>query len=239
MLQKTGYILILVALVWLGAISVLQAADSENNEKNASAEEKTTAEDDNKETKKEEKMTDSKLEPGTYAIFETSLGNFTVKLYTEKTPETAQNFIDLTQGKKEYADPETGKMTKGRLYDGRKIFRVIKGFMFQTGSPNDTNRYNPGFTIKDEIRDDLKFDRPGLLAMANIGRPNTSGCQFFVTLAPAEYLNGGYTIFGEVVDGMDTVNKIGDVPVKMGGEATPSLPVDMPVIKKVEIKKVD
>jgi peptidyl-prolyl cis-trans isomerase A (cyclophilin A) len=189
-------------------------------------------------TEKEKSMT-ADLTKGSYAHFATSMGEFTVKLYADRTPGTVKNFIDLTEGNKEYSDPATGKMTKGRLYDKRKIFRVIKGFMFQTGSPNDTNRYSPGFTIKDEIHADLRFDRAGLLAMANIGRPNSSGCQFFVTLAPAAFLDGQYTIFGEVVKGMDTVKKIGDVPVMRGDEPSPSLPIDMPVIDKVTILVVE
>lgn len=196
---------------------------------------------DLKPEKEKAPMTDTtNLKAGVYARFTTSLGNFTAQLFTEKAPQTTDNFIALTEGQKEFKDPETGNMIKGRFYDNRKIFRVIDGFMFQTGAASDSNTYQSGFTIPDEIVPELKFDKAGILAMANTGRPNSGSCQFFVTLGATPHLTGGYTIFGEVVEGMDTVEKIGKVPVKrnpMGGE--PSLPEDMPVIEKVEILRVE
>lgn len=178
------------------------------------------------------------LDPGLYAVFSTSHGDFTARLFEDRTPLTVRNFVQLTQGEKGFRDPETGEMVQRRLYDNRKIFRIIKGFMFQTGSADDTNRYQSGFTIPDEIVDDLKFDRPGLLAMANTGRPDSGSCQFFVTFGPTPMLNGGYTIFGEVVEGMETLGRIEAVPVKRGSERTPSLPIEMPVIEKVEILRL-
>ncbi|HBF35520.1 TPA: peptidylprolyl isomerase [Candidatus Sumerlaeota bacterium] len=181
------------------------------------------------------------LSKGVYALFETSLGNFTAQLFLDKTPQTAQNFIDLAEGKKEHADPETGKMVATRLFDGRKIFRILDGFMFQTGSANDTNMYRAGFSVPDEICRDLTFTKAGLLAMANAG-PNTASCQFFVTLGEAAFLNGGYTIFGEVVQGLDVVQKIGKVPTKVSPQNPrdgASLPVEMPVITKVAIQTVE
>lgn len=169
----------------------------------------------------------------TYAHFKTSLGEFKVLLYTDKTPATAKNFIDLAQGKKAHMDPATSKMVETPMYDGREIFRVIKGFMFQTGSANDTGAYSAGFNIPDEFPPGLKFDRPGLLAMANAG-PGTGSSQFFITFAPTPWLDNRHTIFGEVVEGMDTIRKIENVPVQGSGRER-SLPVEKPVIEKVTI----
>ena len=101
-------------------------------------------------------------------------------------------------------------MTKP-LYNNITFHRVIPNFMIQTGDPTATGAHDCGFTIKDEIVPSLKFDRPGRLGMANIGRPNTGGCQFFITEAPYPSLDppsGRYTIFGQVVDGQDLVAKI-------------------------------
>ena len=84
--------------------------------------------------------------------------------------------------------------------------------MIQTGDPTATGSHDCGFTIKDEIVPSLKFDQPGRLGMANIGSLNTGGCQFFVTAVPYPSLNGGYTVFGQVVEGQDIVNKIDNVP---------------------------
>lgn len=171
----------------------------------------------------------------TLAHFQTSLGDFTAKIFVDETPIAAKNFIDLAEGTKAWNDPATGSKTTAPLYNGRKIFRVMRGFMFQTGSANDTGSYDVGYTIPDEIRPDLRFDRAGRLAMANRG-PNTSGCQFFVTFGKASHLSGGYTIFGEVIDGMETIRKIEAVEVRVAPQGEQSMPVDMPVIHRVTIQ---
>lgn len=173
-----------------------------------------------------------------YAVFETSLGNFKARLFHERAPITVENFIDLAEGKKAWRDPKTGKMVEKPLYDGRKIFRVIEGFMFQTGSANDTGAYDAGFEIEDEFHPDLTFDKPGLLAMANRG-PNTGSCQFFVTFSGrgAQHLTGRHPIFGEVVDGMETIRAIEKTEVGTSGFGERSTPVNMPVIEKVTIER--
>ncbi|MBN1867045.1 peptidylprolyl isomerase [Candidatus Sumerlaeota bacterium] len=170
-----------------------------------------------------------------FAVFDTSLGTFTTLLYTEKMPITTQNFIDLVEGNKEFMDPATGQMVKRRFYDGRKIFRVIQGFMFQTGAASDNNRYSSGYSIPDEFHPSLRYDKPGLLAMANAG-PNTGSTQFFLTFSGpgCAHLQGKHPIFGEVVEGMEVVRKIEAVPV---GGREGSAPLDPPVIDKVTIKR--
>lgn len=151
-------------------------------------------------------------EPGLYARFETTMGNITVRLYEAEAPVTVKNFVALAEGKKAWKDPKTGQQVSRPLYDGVTFHRVIPGFMIQGGDPTGVGNYSPGFTIPDEFNASLKFDQPGRLAMANIGQKNSGDCQFFITLAPTPHLNNMHTIFGQVVDGLDVVQKIGGVP---------------------------
>lgn len=118
-------------------------------------------------------------------------GEFTVQLYPDKAPLAVNNFVFLA---------------RDGYYDGVTFHRVIQGFMAQGGDPTGTGMGGPGYQFKNEDND-LKFDKAGVVAMANAGR-DTNGSQFFITFGPAEYLNGGYTIFGQVVGGMDVVNNI-------------------------------
>jgi cyclophilin family peptidyl-prolyl cis-trans isomerase len=173
------------------------------------------------------------LEPGLYAIFNTSMGSFTAKLFETETPVTVRNFSALARGTKPWKDPKTGAMVAKPLYNNITFHRVIKNFMIQTGDPTATGSHDCGFTIKDEIVPSLKFDQPGRLGMANIGSPNTGGCQFFVTTVPYPSLNGGYTVFGQVVDGQDIVNKIDSVPTNRDDK--PITPVKL---VSVTIKRV-
>jgi peptidyl-prolyl cis-trans isomerase A (cyclophilin A) len=173
---------------------------------------------------------EKKLMPGIYAHFETTEGNFTIKLFEKEAPKTVANFVGLAEGT---IDTITGRPGKSKpYYDGLTFHRIIKGFMAQGGDPTGTGTGGPGYRFADEIDPKLKFTKAGILAMANAG-PNTNGSQFFITLAPTEWLNGKHTIFGEVVDGMDVVNKIG--LVKTGPGDKPLTPV---VMKKVTIERV-
>ncbi len=151
-------------------------------------------------------------EPGLYAIFRTSMGEITAQLFEKETPVTVRNFSALARGIKPWKDPKTGQMVKRPLYNNITFHRVIPNFMIQTGDPTGTGSADCGFTVKDEIVPTLKFDRPGRLAMANIGSPNTGACQFFITEVAYPSLNGDYTLFGQVVEGQDVVNKIAHVP---------------------------
>lgn len=146
-------------------------------------------------------------------IMKTSKGNIELELFKDKAPITVDNFLKL--------------MNEG-FYKNIKFHRVIENFMIQTGDPstrgvegkdfvydpyNNPNKLpiagtgGPGYTFKDEFSSDLKFDRPGRLAMANSG-PNTNGSQIFITHVPTDWLNGKHTIFGQVISGQEVVNSI-------------------------------
>jgi peptidyl-prolyl cis-trans isomerase A (cyclophilin A) len=170
------------------------------------------------------------LTPGTYARFVTSEGEFTVRLFEDRAPKTVDNFVGLAEGTK---DPATGKPGQAKpFYNGLIFHRIIEGFMIQGGDPEGTGRGGPGYTFADEFDPKLKFDRLGLLAMANRG-PNTNGSQFFITLAATDWLNGKHTIFGEVVEGLDIIRKIGSVKTASGDR-----PVTPVVVKNVTIQRV-
>ncbi len=142
-----------------------------------------------------------------YATFQTSAGDIVIKLLPERAPKTVENFVALVEGTKEWTDPNTNQKVTRPLYDGTVFHRVIPEFMIQGGDPLGTGYGGPGFRFADEIGPDNKFDKPGLLAMANAGA-NTNGSQFFITEVPTPHLNRGHTIFGEVVKGFELVPKI-------------------------------
>ncbi len=150
--------------------------------------------------------------PGTYAKFETTEGNIICRLFERDAPKTVVNFVELAEGQREWTHPSTGEKSKDRLYDGTIFHRVIPNFMIQGGDPQGTGTGGPGYRFEDETRGSPhKFDKPGKLAMANAG-PHTNGSQFFITVAPTAWLTGKHTIFGEVVEGQDVVDKITKVP---------------------------
>jgi cyclophilin family peptidyl-prolyl cis-trans isomerase len=123
---------------------------------------------------------------------ETTKGPIKVKLMPDVAPAHVTNTIYLV---------------RSGFYDGLKFHRVIQGFMAQGGCPLGNGRGNPGFSYDGEFSGNVKHDRPGLLSMANAG-PGTDGSQFFLTFVPTGYLDGKHTIFGEVVEGMDTVKAL-------------------------------
>ena len=173
------------------------------------------------------------LAPGTYAVFTTSQGKITVRLFEADAPITVKNFIELAEGKKEWTHPTTHAKSTSKLFDGTIFHRVIPDFMIQGGDPAGTGMGGPGYRFQDETNGSRhSFDKPGKLAMANSG-PNTNGCQFFITVAPTTWLTGKHTIFGEVVEGQDIVNKISHVP--RGGQDKPKTPV---VLESVTIERV-
>jgi peptidyl-prolyl cis-trans isomerase A (cyclophilin A) len=141
----------------------------------------------------DEKKTDTKGK--NIVKMETTMGTIKIKLFTDKAPSTSQNFIDLVNKK---------------FYDGIIFHRVIDGFMIQGGDPNGNGTGGSGKVIPDEFKTGLNHNKAGMVSMANRG-PNSSTSQFFITLTPQEQLNGSYSVFGEVIDGMDVVKKIGKV----------------------------
>ena len=148
---------------------------------------------------------EQKLADGLYAKIQTTKGDILLKLYYNKTPLTVINFVSLAEGTM-FPDKTTGAAGKP-FYDGLKFHRVISNFMIQGGCPLGNGTGGPGYTFADETLPELRFDRPGLLAMANAG-PNTNGSQFFITHCPTPHLNGKHTIFGRVLRGQDVVNAI-------------------------------
>ena len=140
---------------------------------------------------------------GIFAEIETAKGKILIKLEYQKTPVTVANFIALAEG----TNAQVGEKFKGKhFFDGLKFHRVIKDFMIQGGDPDGNGSGGPGYSFKDEFTD-AKFDRAGILAMANSG-PKTNGSQFFITHKDTPWLNGKHTIFGYVITGQDVVNAI-------------------------------
>ncbi len=144
------------------------------------------------------------------------MGNFKAELFNDKAPLTVGNFKKLVDQK---------------FYDGFIFHRVIPDFMVQTGCPQGTGYGGPGYTIKDEFDKTISHEK-GVLSMANSGRPNTGGSQFFITVAKTPWLDGKHTIFGKVIDGMDVVDKISKV--KTGRNDKPLKDVKINSIKIIE-----
>src|SRR4029434_7751068 len=143
-----------------------------------------------------------------YAKFTTSEGNFKARLYDEETPSTVANFVGLADGSKDWTDPKSGRTVKQPYFDGTIFHRVIDGFMIQGGDPLGQGTGGPGYTFGDEFHPTLRPSKADILSMANRG-PNTNGGQFFITLAATPWLDHKHSVFGEVVEGMDVVTKIG------------------------------
>jgi len=144
------------------------------------------------------------------AAFDTTEGKFKIKLFADKVPNTVNNFVSLADGTK----------TGTPFYNGTVFHRVIPDFMIQGGDPEGTGRGGPGYKFADEFHPTLKHTKPGILSMANAG-PNTNGSQFFITVAATPWLDNKHSVFGEVTEGYDVVERIskvargaGDRPVK-------------------------
>lgn len=148
------------------------------------------------------------------ATFKTNHGEFEIRLFQEKTPVTVSNFVSLA---------------RNGFYNNLIFHRVIDGFMIQGGDPTGTGMGGPGYRFEDEFHPDLKHSKKGILSMANAG-PNTNGSQFFIGVAPTPHLDNRHSVFGEVIKGMDVVEKISKVPT-----GARDRPVDNVVIESLTI----
>jgi peptidyl-prolyl cis-trans isomerase A (cyclophilin A) len=167
-----------------------------------------------------------------YAHFTTSEGNFTARLFEAETPNTVANFTGLADGSKEWTDPRSGQRVKQPYFNGTVFHRVIADFMIQGGDPLGQGTGGPGYNFADEFHPTLRHSKPGILSMANRG-PNTNGGQFFITLVPTPWLDDKHSVFGEVVEGMDVVNKIGSTATTKPGDR----PVQPITIQAVTIER--
>jgi peptidyl-prolyl cis-trans isomerase A (cyclophilin A) len=163
----------------------------------------------------------------------TDMGSIDCELFPDKAPETVASFVALARGLNEWRDPIKHEWTKSPFFDGLAFHRVIPGFMIQGGDPLSRNyddprigSSGPGYTLPDELAPDLKYDRPGRLAMANTGpRTHSGGSQFFITDSAYPSLDGGYVMFGQC-GAPDVVAAIARVPA---AEEKPLKPVTMRV----------
>lgn len=164
------------------------------------------------------------------ATISTSLGDLDCDLFEAKAPRTVTNFVGLARGMKPWVDPETEQSVQKPLYDGLPFHRIMPGYFAQTGDPSGTGNGGPGFTFPDELSDELKHDRPGVMSMAHRGA-NTNGSQFFILLKPTPHLDGHHSIFGHC-DGDATLKKLDAVPTDSSNQ-----PVSAPVLQRVTIYK--
>jgi peptidyl-prolyl cis-trans isomerase A (cyclophilin A) len=181
---------------------------------------------------KSAKQADSRKGKEMYAVLETSVGNIKIKLFHDKAPKTVERFAGYAEGTKEWTDPKTHKKTKKPLYSGTIFHRVIDGFMIQGGDPAGDGTGGPGEEFPDEFNATLNHTKAGILSSAHRG-PNTNGSQFFITLAATPWLDQKHTVFGEVVEGMDVVNKIGKVQT----DPINNKPTTDVVVKKISIQR--
>jgi peptidyl-prolyl cis-trans isomerase A (cyclophilin A) len=164
------------------------------------------------------------------ATLETNAGRIVIRLFPDHAPKTVRNFVELAEGGREWRDP-AGQTTTAKLYDGTIFHRVIPNFMIQGGDPEGNGRGGPGYKFADEFHPELQFNRPYLLAMANAG-PGTNGSQFFITTVPTPHLNRKHTIFGEVIEGADVVDRISHVKTN-----SQDRPVEDVVIESVTVDR--
>ena len=153
------------------------------------------------------------------AVIDTSMGTMEFELFEDKVPITTKNFIDLAE--------------KG-FYDGLIFHRVVKEFVIQGGDPAGTGAGGAGYTIPDEVKQELKHDSIGILSMANSG-PNTGSSQFFITMAPATHLDGKHSVFGKLIKGEDVLLAIGSVEVDEEDRPLTEVTMTVNIIEYAEV----
>jgi len=171
------------------------------------------------------------------ATIHTNYGDIVVELFGNHAPLTVENFIGLADGSRQWKHPRTGEIMNTPLYKDVVFHRIIKDFMIQGGDPLGMGVGGPGYQFKDEIHPELSFSKPYLLAMANAG-PGTNGSQFFITEVATPWLDGRHTIFGKVIQGLETIDAIANV--EKGAQDKPKEDVKiekMEVVKDYDFKK--
>ncbi|MFA9290241.1 MAG: peptidylprolyl isomerase [Solirubrobacteraceae bacterium] len=167
------------------------------------------------------KPTKNKLTDGIYALAETTSGNITIMLDYKNAPYTVSNFVGLAEGSIENTFRKKGEP----YFDGLTFHRIEENFVIQGGDPLGNGTGGPGYEFENEISPNLKHDKKGVVAMANAG-PNTNGSQFYITLGATSFLDGNYSVFGLVVEGLESIDKI--VKNKAGKN----------IIKSIKIKRI-
>lgn len=148
--------------------------------------------------------------PGSIATLKTSMGDIRIRLFPKDAPQTVATFVGLATGSKSFSDVKTGKTMRDVPFYKDMIFHKIHPKLgIQTGCPFGDGRGWPGFTLRDEAKASMKFDRRFLVALAKIpGQKSSGGSQFFITTEISPHLNGKYVIFGEVTSGTEVVEKV-------------------------------
>jgi peptidyl-prolyl cis-trans isomerase A (cyclophilin A) len=161
----------------------------------------------------------------------TNKGNIKCMLFPDKAPKATANFVGLAEGRVKWKNPSSNELMEGRFYDGITIHRVVQNQLIQAGDPSGVGTGGPGYTFPDE-QNSLRFNRGGVLAMANVG-PNTNGSQFFITATAQPALDGKHTIFGQCTN-IDIVKEISNIP-----SSEDERPIELIVIKELLIERTE
>ncbi len=183
---------------------------------------------------------EEKLPPGTYARVKTAKGEIMFRLLADAAPKTVANFVELAKGERPWKDKD-GRWVAKPFYNGLTFYRVENDTLklIQAGCPKGDGTGGPGYKLEDETPKDLKFDKPGVVGMEKAGS-DAHGSQFFITLAPAPSLDGKFTIFGQVVRGLEVAEAISRMPSTAKGAGTDAIHLakDPVAIQSVTIEVV-
>lgn len=171
-----------------------------------------------------------------HAEVRTTHGVFVIRLHEDKAPSTVSNFVGLASGRTEWVDPMSGRAVCRPLYDGTEILRALPDLIVHFGDPTNSGRGGPGYRFDDEIHAELRHDRAGVVSMANAGirqGAGTNGSQFFVLLDPRPELDEKYSVFGEVVKGMDAIVRMSELPTDLNDR-----PLQRGVIERVVFSRI-